>query len=109
MIGTFEVDETEAPDRWRSVIAEGTFEEIDDPRPRNAALAIIYGADGVPDLGTMAVHRGRVFVQVRRVSMLPEPPPVTPVPLIAVVDLLRAEGVLAHDGRIPLAEVRHEF
>ena len=28
---TFEVDEAEAPDRWRSVIAEGTFEEIDRP------------------------------------------------------------------------------
>ena len=52
---TFEVDEAEAPDRWRSVIAEGTFEEIDDPRPRNAALAIIYGADGVPDLGSQTV------------------------------------------------------
>src|SRR5688572_25374324 len=25
---TFEVDEAQAPDRWRSVIAEGTFEEI---------------------------------------------------------------------------------
>ena len=31
---TFEVDEADAPDRWRSVIAEGTFEEIDDPRQR---------------------------------------------------------------------------
>jgi alkylated DNA nucleotide flippase Atl1 len=25
------------------------------------------------------------------------------------LELLRAEGVLANDGRIPLAEVRHEF
>src|SRR3990170_1690559 len=29
---TFEVDEAAAPDWWRSVIAEGTFEEIADPR-----------------------------------------------------------------------------
>jgi nitroimidazol reductase NimA-like FMN-containing flavoprotein (pyridoxamine 5'-phosphate oxidase superfamily) len=52
---TFEVDEAAAPDRWCSVIAEGTFEEIDDPRQRDAALAVIYGADGVPDLGSQTV------------------------------------------------------
>ena len=52
---TFEVDEAEASDRWRSVIAEGTFEEIKDPRQRDAALAVIYGANGVPDLGSQTV------------------------------------------------------
>ena len=52
---TFEVDDAEASDRWRSVIAEGTFEEIDDPQQRHAALAVIYGADGVPDLGAQTV------------------------------------------------------
>src|SRR3954447_20680496 len=52
---TFEVDEATASDRWRSVIAEGTFEEIDDPRRRDAAFEIIYGAGGVPDLGSQAV------------------------------------------------------
>src|SRR5215216_8049675 len=52
---TFEVDQAEAPDRWRSVIAEGTFEEIDDRRQRAAALAVIYGAEGVPDLGSQTV------------------------------------------------------
>lgn len=52
---TFEVDEARAPDRWRSVIAEGTFEEIDEPRERNAALALIYGSAGIPDLGTQTV------------------------------------------------------
>ena len=52
---TFEVDEAEAPDRWRSVIAEGSFEEIDDPRQRDAALQVIYGADGAPDLGSQTV------------------------------------------------------
>src|ERR687893_1491780 len=40
---TFEVDEAQAPDRWRSVIAEGAFEEIEDPRERAAAPAVIYG------------------------------------------------------------------
>jgi nitroimidazol reductase NimA-like FMN-containing flavoprotein (pyridoxamine 5'-phosphate oxidase superfamily) len=52
---TFEVDEAAAPDRWRSVIAEGTFEEISDPRQRDAALEVIYGADGVPVLGSQTV------------------------------------------------------
>src|SRR5919106_3795795 len=52
---TFEVDEANAPDRWRSVIAEGTFEEIDDPRQQDAALEVIYGADGAPDLGLQTV------------------------------------------------------
>ena len=52
---TFEVDDAKAPDRWRSVIAEGTFEEIDDPRQRDAALQVIYGSDGLPDLGSQTV------------------------------------------------------
>jgi nitroimidazol reductase NimA-like FMN-containing flavoprotein (pyridoxamine 5'-phosphate oxidase superfamily) len=52
---TFEVDEAEASDRWRSVIAEGTFEEITDSRQRDAALEVIYGVNGVPDLGSQTV------------------------------------------------------
>ena len=52
---TFEVDEAEASDRWRSVIAEGTFEEINDQRQREAALAVIYGANAVPDLGSQTI------------------------------------------------------
>lgn len=39
---SFEVDEAQAPDRWRSVIAEGTFEEIAEPRERASALRVIY-------------------------------------------------------------------
>jgi uncharacterized protein len=39
---TFEVDQAEASDRWRSVIAEGEFEEIDDPRERSLAMRVIY-------------------------------------------------------------------
>jgi uncharacterized protein len=52
---TFEVDQAVAPDRWRSVIAEGTFEEIDDPRQRDAALKVIYGTEGIPDLGSQTI------------------------------------------------------
>lgn len=57
----------------------GEFRESTD-------LAPFADEDGVPDLGTMAVHRGRVFVQVRRVENVPEPSPIPPPPLIAVVD-----------------------
>src|ERR687889_2013235 len=35
---TFEVDQATAPDRWQSVVAEGTFEEISDPEERSTAL-----------------------------------------------------------------------
>ncbi len=52
---TFEVDEAEAPDRWRSVIAEGTFEEIEDPRQRDAVLAVIYQQSAIPVLGPQTV------------------------------------------------------
>ncbi|MBW3634522.1 MAG: pyridoxamine 5'-phosphate oxidase family protein [Chloroflexi bacterium] len=52
---TFEVDEAQAPDRWRSVIAEGIFEEIDDPLRRLDALAVIYGPASIPDLGSQTV------------------------------------------------------
>jgi uncharacterized protein len=52
---TFEVDEAEASDRWRSVIAEGTFEEITDQGQRDTALEVIYGGNGVPDLGSQTV------------------------------------------------------
>lgn len=39
---TVEVDEATAPDRWRSVIAEGTYEELTEPLDRDLALGIIY-------------------------------------------------------------------
>jgi nitroimidazol reductase NimA-like FMN-containing flavoprotein (pyridoxamine 5'-phosphate oxidase superfamily) len=37
-----EVDEAEASDRWRSVIAEGIYEELSEPGARAHALAVIY-------------------------------------------------------------------
>ena len=53
---SFEVDEAEASDRWRSVIAEGAFEEITDPDERSRALRIIYPEPAAhPDLGTQTV------------------------------------------------------
>jgi hypothetical protein len=52
---TFEVDDAQAPDRWRSVIAEGVFEEIHEPGQRDSALAVIYGTVGIPELGSQIV------------------------------------------------------
>src|SRR5918996_269673 len=59
---TFEVDEASAPDRWRSVIAEGHFEEIHDPGQRDRALRVIYRPPAeTPDLGTQTtVYRIRL-------------------------------------------------
>jgi len=49
---TVEFDEATASDTWRSVIAEGTFEEIDDPVERRTALRTIYPEPApIPDLG----------------------------------------------------------
>ena len=39
---SFEVDSAEAADRWRSVIAEGTYEELTDAAERAAALLVVY-------------------------------------------------------------------
>jgi nitroimidazol reductase NimA-like FMN-containing flavoprotein (pyridoxamine 5'-phosphate oxidase superfamily) len=53
---TFEVDEATASDRWRSVIAEGTFEEIADPEQRERAMRVIYPPPApIPDLGAQTV------------------------------------------------------
>ncbi|MDQ3044671.1 MAG: pyridoxamine 5'-phosphate oxidase family protein, partial [Chloroflexota bacterium] len=52
---SFEVDTAEAPDRWRSAIAEGVYEEITDPAAREKALAIIYPDGPLPALGPETV------------------------------------------------------
>jgi nitroimidazol reductase NimA-like FMN-containing flavoprotein (pyridoxamine 5'-phosphate oxidase superfamily) len=53
---TFEVDSATTPDRWRSVIAEGTFEEIADAGERRRALRVIYSSPlAVPELGAQTV------------------------------------------------------
>ena len=46
-----EVDEGEEPDRWRSVVVEGTYEEVDDPTARQQVLLAMYGdTASIPDL-----------------------------------------------------------
>ena len=53
---TFEVDRAEASDCWRSVIADGVYEEITDPAARDRALRIVYPPPAaVPPLGPETV------------------------------------------------------
>ena len=53
---TFEVDEATASDRWRSVVAEGTYEEITDPEERQRALRTLYPPPTeIPPLGDHTV------------------------------------------------------
>lgn len=48
---SFEVDRAEAADRWQSVIAEATYEELTDPEARARALRIVYPPPGgIPQL-----------------------------------------------------------
>ena len=53
---TIEVDQAEAADRWRSVVAEGTFEELTESTTRDRALRLIYPPPtAVPPLGPETV------------------------------------------------------
>src|SRR6478736_5509388 len=53
---TVEVDSGEASDRWKSVIAEGMFEELTEPTERDRALRIIASGSGeLPELGAHTV------------------------------------------------------
>lgn len=45
---SFEVDRVEQSDRWESVVAEGTFEEVTDPDEIQMAIGLLEGATGVP-------------------------------------------------------------
>ena len=57
----------------------GETEEVVD-------LGVLADADRIPDLGTMAIHRGRLFVQVRRTNF--DAPELATLPAtIAVIDL----------------------
>ena len=65
---SFEVDAAEATDRWRSVIAEGTYEELASPVDRARALTIIYPPPArVPELsdGTI-IYRIRLTAKSGR-------------------------------------------
>jgi nitroimidazol reductase NimA-like FMN-containing flavoprotein (pyridoxamine 5'-phosphate oxidase superfamily) len=47
---SFEVDEAVAEDRWRSVVAEGEYQELTTDAERQHALKTIVGDKPVPDI-----------------------------------------------------------
>lgn len=47
---SFEVDEAEAEDRWRSAVAEGVYEELTSPEQREAGLHVIFGERERPSI-----------------------------------------------------------
>jgi nitroimidazol reductase NimA-like FMN-containing flavoprotein (pyridoxamine 5'-phosphate oxidase superfamily) len=56
----FQVDEIEGPSSWRTVIADGVYEELTDPAERRDALARLVRRSGglvqrVPNPGTQIV------------------------------------------------------
>lgn len=52
---SFEVDEAIAEDRWRSVVAEGQFEEIADLADRQRAIGIVAPASGAAGVSPDAI------------------------------------------------------
>ncbi len=73
---TVEVDEAEASDRWRSVIAEGVYEELTEAGARERALAIIYPDPAVRphlDAGTV-VYRIRLTAKSGRYEVPDDQP-----------------------------------
>lgn len=47
---SFEVDTAEAEDRWQSVVAEGTYEELSEPMLRAHGLSVIFRDREVPPI-----------------------------------------------------------
>jgi nitroimidazol reductase NimA-like FMN-containing flavoprotein (pyridoxamine 5'-phosphate oxidase superfamily) len=47
---SFEVDDAVAEDRWRSVVAEGEYQELTTEAERQHALRVIAGDNPVPEL-----------------------------------------------------------
>ena len=56
----FEVDEVEAEDRWRSVIADGVFEEVTDRDARCRAIEVV-----APKGGTASVSPDAIVYRIR--------------------------------------------
>jgi nitroimidazol reductase NimA-like FMN-containing flavoprotein (pyridoxamine 5'-phosphate oxidase superfamily) len=63
----FEVDEIDSPSSWRSVIAEGRFEEIDEPEARHLALRALTRGESEPVLRTIA--NGTAPIVVFRITL----------------------------------------
>ena len=57
----FEVDEVDGPSEWRSVVAEGTYEELTSERSRREALALLGITNGAVARALNQANRGVVF------------------------------------------------
>lgn len=57
---SFEVDEAIAEDRWRSVIADGEYEELTTAEGRAAAMRVLF-----PDGGAPALAAGTIVYRIR--------------------------------------------
>lgn len=60
---SFEVDDAEAEDRWRSVVAEGRYEELTADEERRNALQVIFRDKLVPDLAEGTIIYRLVLTQ----------------------------------------------
>ena len=60
---SFEVDEAEAEDRWRSVVAEGRYEELTSDEERRHALEVIFGSNPIPELAEGTIVYRLVLTQ----------------------------------------------
>ena len=57
----FEVDEVDSASEWRSVVAEGTYEELTTERSRREALSLLGIGDGAVSRALSPSDRGVVF------------------------------------------------
>lgn len=60
---SFEVDEAEAEDRWRSVVAEGEYQELTSETDRTNALKVILGDKSAPELADSTIIYRLVLTQ----------------------------------------------
>ena len=66
-------------------------------RHQGARLDVFADSDGIPDLGSMAVHDGRLFIQVQRLNF--DDPDPLPQSFVAVVDVDSGELIDVDPGR----------
>jgi nitroimidazol reductase NimA-like FMN-containing flavoprotein (pyridoxamine 5'-phosphate oxidase superfamily) len=60
----FEVDEVDGPGEWRSVVAEGTYEELTSEKARREALFLL-GIDNGPARRALAPNSRGVIFRIR--------------------------------------------
>jgi nitroimidazol reductase NimA-like FMN-containing flavoprotein (pyridoxamine 5'-phosphate oxidase superfamily) len=60
---SFEVDQAEAEDRWQSVVAEGTYEELTSDAGKSLAKGVIFGSNPVPELSEGTIFYRLVLTQ----------------------------------------------